>query len=65
MAVPTPETRIVAHAAVGVVGGLAAKKLIGTGGFLVFLAGFAFVVFLHEALDAPLAQAMAGIGLQF
>lgn len=65
MATPTPSTRIVAHAAVGLVGGIAAKKLLGTGGVLVFVAGLAIVILLHEALDAPVARAMATAGLQF
>jgi hypothetical protein len=65
MAAPTPNTRVVAHAAVGIAGGLAAKKIFGTGGVIVFLAGLALVILLHEALDAPVAKAFAGIGLQF
>ena len=65
MAAPTPNTRMVAHAAVGIAGGIAAKKILGTGGVLVFLAGLAFVIMLHEALDAPVAKAMATAGLQF
>ncbi len=65
MSAPTPNTRRVAHAAVGIAGGAAAKKLLGTGGFLVLLAGFAFVVVLHEAFNAPLAKAIANVGLQF
>jgi hypothetical protein len=65
MAAPTPNTRAVAHAAVGLAGGLAAKKIFGTGGVIVFLAGLAFVILFHEALDAPVAKVMAGIGFQF
>lgn len=65
MAAPTPNTRMVAHAAVGIVGGVAAKKILGTGGFFVFLAGFVLVIMLHEALDAPVARAMTAAGLQF
>ena len=41
------------------------KKLVGTSGFLVLLAGFAVSIIVHEMLDAPLAQAMASMGLQF
>ncbi len=65
MAAPTPNTRAVARATVGIAGGLAAKAIFGAGGVPVFLAGSALVTILHEALDAPLAKAMADVGLQF
>ena len=65
MATPTPGTRVGAHAAVGVAGAVATKKLLGTGGLLVLVAGFLLGAFLHELLDAPVAQLMANLGLQF
>lgn len=64
MAAPTPNTRMIAHTAVGIAGGIVAKKTLGTGGVLIFLAGLTLVIMLHEALDAPVARAMATAGLQ-
>ena len=55
---------MVAHGAVGIVGGIAAKKLLGTGGLVVFVVGSALVIVFHRALDAPVAKAMAAAGLQ-
>ena len=65
LATPTPNTRAVAHFAVGAATTVTMKKLVGTSGFLVLLAGFAVSIIVHEMLDAPLAQAMASMGLQF
>lgn len=65
MATPTPNTRVVAHAAVGVAGAAVTRKLVGTGGLLVLLVGFALGIAVHAMFDAPLAQLMANLGLQF
>lgn len=43
----------------------AAKKLLVSAEVLVFQAGLAFVILLHEALDAPVSMAMPAAGLQF
>lgn len=65
MAVPTPATRTVAHAAVGVAAGLIVPKVVGKGGIWVALAGALITVWLHEAPDAPVAQVIAVNGIQF
>ena len=63
LATPTPSTRAVAHVVVGLAAAIAAKKLFGTGGGVV--AGFVLGALFHEMLDAPVARAMANVGLQF
>jgi hypothetical protein len=63
-ATPTTNTRIVAHAAVGVAATIASRKLLRTGGGYVLVAAFLVGVILHEILDAPVAQFMASLGLQ-
>jgi hypothetical protein len=65
MAAPTPATRTVAHAAVGVAAALIVPKIVGRGGVWVALASAVITVWLHEGLDAPLAQVMAANGIQF
>lgn len=64
MAAPTKATKTVAHGAVGLVGGMIANSLFGRTGGAAFLAGFLLLAFLHAELDAPLAKAMAGAGVQ-
>ena len=65
MAAPTPNTRYVAHTAVGIAGGAIVQKWLGTGGLIVFLVSGLLVIWIHEALDAPVAHVMAELGLQF
>jgi len=65
MAVPTPNTRLVAHGAVGIAGGAVAVKFFGKTGLIAFIAGFVLVAWLHAQFDAPLAKGMAAVGLQF
>lgn len=65
MVAPTPATRTVAHAAVGVAAGLIVPKVVGKGGIWVALVGAVIIVWLHEALDAPVAKIMAASGIQF
>jgi hypothetical protein len=65
MAAPTSATRTVAHAAVGVAAALIVPKVVGKGGIWVALVGAVLSVWLHETLDAPVAQVMAANGIQF
>lgn len=45
--------------------GAVASKVFGKAGLLAFLVGALLVGVLHETLDAPVAQVVAGLGLQF
>lgn len=65
MAVPTSATRTAAHAAVGVAAALIVPKVVGRGGIGVALVSAMITVWLHETLDAPVAQVMAANGIQF
>jgi hypothetical protein len=64
MAAPTPNTRIAAHAAVGLAATAAAAKAFGRRGGPVALMTGLFVAFLHKELDAPVARAMAALGIR-
>lgn len=56
--VPSDADRYIAHAGVGVgVGALVAQKA----GFWGFIIGGAVAIFVHQALDAPAAQLVAGV----
>ena len=60
---PTNATRTAAHAVVGVAAALVVPKLTGKGIGAAAI-GAVLAVFLHELLDAPVAQAMVSIGVQ-
>jgi hypothetical protein len=65
MAYPTPATRYVAHVAVGAAAAAVTHKMLGKSGAVFTVASFLLVAWLHAQFDAPVAKAMADVGLQF
>jgi hypothetical protein len=63
MANPTPGTQMVAHAVVGVAAGAVAHAVARK--VPITVATVLAALFLHYVLDAPVAQFLANIGLQF
>ena len=64
MAAPTPSTRMVAHAAVGIAATAAAAKAFGRRGGPAALITGLVVALLHKELDAPVAQILADLGIR-
>jgi hypothetical protein len=64
MAAPTPSTRTAAHIVVGLAATAAAAKAFGRRGGPAALVTGILAAFFHEKLDAPVAQAMAGLGIR-
>ncbi|WP_300609103.1 hypothetical protein [Trebonia sp.] len=60
---PTNATRTAAHIVVGVAAAVVVPKLTGKG-VGAALIGAVIAVFLHDLLDAPVAQAMVSAGIQ-
>lgn len=64
MAAPTPSTRVAAHIVVGLAATAAAAKAFGRRGGPAALMTGLFVAFLHKELDAPVARALAELGIR-
>lgn len=57
---PSPQTRLLAHVLVGLFAGAAISRKTGTDTFPV---AAVLAALAHEALDAPLAQGLADLGV--
>lgn len=60
---PTNATRTAAHIIVGIAAAVLIPKITGKGAGAAII-GSIIAVYLHESLDAPVAKAMAGAGVQ-
>jgi hypothetical protein len=65
MAQPTASTKLVAHGLVGVGVAVVVAKLATTSKAAKALVGAVIGILAHALLDAPLADLMARVGLQF